>query len=135
MPAPQEWSPACSVGHPILDEQHRRLLAVCKGLSLCGELRGSERISRFHELLDEVAKFAREHFDTEEGILAEARYPDLDAQKKEHLEFQERFTEILCDASNGTIDIPETCKFVSDWWQSHILTSDMQYKEVLTRRS
>lgn len=133
MPAPQEWSPAFSVGNPILDEQHRKLLAICKGLVLCGELRGAERVSRFHELLDEIARFAREHFKTEENILANVGYSDLEEQKREHLEFEERFTEILCDASTGTIDIPEISRFVSDWWLNHIQIADMRYKESLSR--
>lgn len=128
MPQKILWNPAFSVGNPTLDEQHKKLLAVCNALAECCEMPPSEGVSRFHELLDDLAKYARQHFAAEEGILLECGYPSLDEQKAEHFAFEEKLIVIISDATFGKFDIRETARFISQWWSSHILESDMKYK-------
>lgn len=133
MPSPSQWNPSFSVGSRTIDEQHKKLLAVCNSLAECCEMQGSERVSRFHELLDAMARYTREHFATEERILARCGYEALAAQKAEHLEYEEWLVSIISDATFGIYDIPKTSLFMSNWWPRHILHSDMKYKDVVSR--
>lgn len=128
MPQKTLWNPAYSVGNSTLDEQHKKLLSVCVGLMECCEMESSERISQFHELLDQLARYVREHFATEEKILSRYGYDGLDDQKAEHLAYEEKLVGIISDAAFGKYDIPETARFMSEWWTRHILESDMKYK-------
>lgn len=133
MPQIIPWSPDFSVGNSTLDEQHKKLLSVCNALSECCEMEGRLKISRFHELLDELARYMREHFATEESMLARCCYAGLEDQKAEHLAFQEKLVGIISDAAFGRCDITETARFVSKWWSSHILESDMDYKASISK--
>lgn len=133
MPQKTQWNPAFSVGNSTLDEQHKKLLAVCAALEECCEMQGQAKISRFHELLDELARYVWEHFKTEERILARCGYVGLEDQKVEHLAYEEKLVGIIADAAFGQYDIQGTSLFMSDWWPKHILESDMKYKEHLLR--
>lgn len=96
-------------------------------------MQGQAKISRFHELLDELARYVWEHFKTEERILARCGYVGLEDQKVEHLAYEEKLVGIIADAAFGQYDIQGTSLFMSDWWPKHILESDMKYKEHLLR--
>lgn len=133
MPPQLEWSPAYNIGHPVLDQRRRQFLRICNEFAKCCGLQGAEMFSRYHELLDDLARFARESFLIEETILEKIRYPSLEGQKVEHLAFEEHLADVLFDASRGIIDVPKTNRFLSDWWNEHVLVSDMQYKELLGR--
>lgn len=128
MPQNTLWNPAYSVGNTILDDQHKKLLGVCYALTECSQMQGSAKISRFHELLDELARYVREHFATEEKILTRYGYQGLEEQKAEHLAYEEKLVGIIADAAFGKYDIQETACLMSDWWTRHILESDMKYK-------
>lgn len=127
-----QWNSAFSVGNATLDGQHKKLLAICVAFVECLELPDSARISRFHELLNELAKSVREHFDTEEGILARYGYAGLEEQKADHLAHEEKFVAIISDAAFGKYDIFGTAHFMSEWWPHHILESDMKYKGLIS---
>lgn len=128
-----EWSPVYSIGLPALDERRRQLLRIRNEFAKCSGLQGSDMISRYHELLDELFRFASDAFLFEEAILEKIRYPLLAVQKAEHLAFEEHLAEILLDASRGAIDVSKTNGFLSEWWNNHVLLADMRYKDFLSR--
>lgn len=127
MPNRIEWDPSFSVGHPMLDLQHQRLLAQCNALADCLALSGRESDLKFHGILHELSDYARTHFSTEEQLLKSVHYPFIEEQIKEHREFQEVMIELNVLAMGGILDKLQTQRMVADWWGKHILGSDMQY--------
>jgi hemerythrin len=126
-----EWSNAMSVGDYAMDNQHQKLLLICRR---CEELRGNltpDGVQLFHEQLHEMQVYSRIHFSAEEGLLARIGYPKLDEQKQEHLKYQDEMAEILYQAAFGNLDAPSVVQFLSKWWVNHILILDMEYATYL----
>lgn len=122
------WEPRFSVGHPLMDEQHRQLLALFQQATECMSDTTPEGITQFHIILNDLATYVRTHFQNEEDLLLRCGYPQLAAQQAEHLAYESRLTDLLYFAATGHIDKAALCQHLSDWWTQHILHSDMQYR-------
>lgn len=90
-------------------------------------------IESFHVILNDLAFYASKHFETEEQVLMQIGYPKLSAQKDQHDGYSETLVEFLIAAIGGTIDKLSLQNYLEKWWISHILESDMEYKELLER--
>lgn len=124
------WDARYSVGHPLLDDQHKKLLQLCQlaAASLAKPGRGKEE---FHRILGDLAEFAREHFATEEALLKAWGYPERDAHIREHRDYEERLMQILILAADGTTGIADLYSYVITWWTEHVLKTDFQYAPYL----
>ncbi len=132
MPTELWWDESYSVGHVVLDNQHKKLLRACNELALCADEDSPSSNAEFHEILNDLSKYAREHFTTEEQILKDIEYPGLEAQVEEHFQYIEQLTRILTQATMGLLDKKGTLRFLLAWWKEHVLESDMQYKSFFT---
>lgn len=124
-----EWEPRYSVGHPVLDSQHRKLLGMCKAASLCLDDDSPEGTSRIHLLLNDLAVYAQTHFRTEEQILRQIDYALFEEHRAEHEDYFVSLTEILSAAAFGEIDKAGLHRYLLGWWLDHILVSDMCFAE------
>ena len=131
------WRDSYSVGHPLLDAQHRRLLGLCERLTELDEQSevrpAAERASAIHGILHELADYSRVHFAAEEKMLAECGYPGLAEQQAEHGEYQEKLLDFLLRAMDSEVATGELIAFLAQWWVDHILVSDMPYKDYLPK--
>lgn len=130
-----QWEARFSVGNDLLDTQHQQLLALCKAAADCLGADGAPGDPELESVLTELARYARTHFETEEGILREAGYPKLDEQLKDHQDYDESITGFLVSATFHKIRKPKLAetlnKYLANWWIRHILVSDMKYKKYL----
>lgn len=133
MPTITTWDARYSVGDPILDKQHQKLLLLCDALRECAATAGRQSDARFHDILHELAVYAREHFATEEKILERCTYPLLEQQRQDHIRYEEQVTEVLSAATFGKLEKAELLDFISEWWTQHILVSDMAYRDCVSR--
>lgn len=132
MPTTKPWDASYSVGNPLLDNQHRKLLALCDALRECVATAGPESDERFHDILNELAVYAREHFASEEEILERCAYPQLEQQRQDHIRYEERVTDVLSEATFGKLGKAELLEFISSWWTQHILVGDMAYRDCVS---
>lgn len=133
MPNKLNWDASYSVGNHMLDLQHKRLLALCNALADCIATDGFESDQQFHEILNDLANYAREHFTAEEQLLRRRQFPELATQIKDHADYQDKVTEILASATFGKLEKIALHEFLSHWWNDHILIHDMAYKAFLQR--
>ena len=128
-----EWNPSFSVGVAFLDEQHRVITGVINELAEHAQVAvGSEVIS---EVLDRLTHFASIHFKAEEALLAEHDYPDLEAQKSEHLAYRLKIATLCQETVLHKNTVPEDLiRFLRNWWVDHILDSDMKYRSFFAER-
>lgn len=125
------WNPAFSVGNRELDEQHQRLLRICQHLDAFIEDDTAVGVEQFHIVLNDLSEYANQHFKTEERIMRNCGYPSLAEQTSEHNNFQEQLAGFLLDATNGYLNRKELRQFLIQWWQDHILESDLLYAPYL----
>lgn len=120
-----QWDPAFSVGHEVIDAQHRQLLEQCNALGAGNAPEGSAASAgAFEQALASLRALAREHFETEAAWLADLGHADLDEHRAERDEFEYQLAEI---ATPGNFDRAELQRFLALWWLGHVAGAREQY--------
>jgi hemerythrin-like metal-binding protein len=120
-----QWDLHFVVGHEILDEQHRQLLAQCNVLAeLCAADGGNSSADpEFRQAFERTMAMAREHFANEEALLVARAYPEIEDYRCEIEEYEYLATEI---ATTENFDKIELQRFLALWWVGHILDAAKQ---------
>jgi hemerythrin-like metal-binding protein len=120
-----QWDPRYGVGNESIDNQHRNMLAQCNALADCVADTGPEADRQFHEIFNQLMAQAREHFASEETLLA--RCPDSmrEEQKDERDEFEYLAADII---TTENFDKLELQRFLALWWVGHIMGSGKRYR-------
>lgn len=122
------WSENFSVGNEELDDQHKRLLDLCKRAVECLSDRDRHRnAADARRILDEIAEYVRLHFRAEEQWMQQHAYPNLEPHKKAHALYEMKLESLLADAQHGVLDVGELFLYLADWWTQHILEMDQDY--------
>ena len=109
------WEPDFEVGQVLLDAQHRALLAQC---DLLADLAGcGADPQRFDEAFARLRTLAREHFETEAGVLAAAGDPDHGDCRLEGEEFDDLADDIVTTEHFDRIELQ---RFLALWWIGHL---------------
>ncbi len=121
------WTADYSVGHEVLDRQHKQILDLCVKVRDLNEA-DPTYLEQLHDILNSISSYAIAHFKTEERVLREINYPDIAEHAQEHLHYQEGLTNLLMDAITGVPDLGRVRSLLDNWWGDHILQSDMKFK-------
>ncbi|NDY58347.1 hemerythrin family protein [Desulfovibrio sulfodismutans] len=120
-----EWNDDLSTHVHDIDAQHRRLVEMTNRLH-DGMLR-EESTGFLQGILDEMGRYAVEHFGTEEGYMDAHGYPDSAAHKSEHRDFTEKVRTIAADCSGGRCALSmDILNFLCGWLVTHISGSDQK---------
>jgi hemerythrin-like metal-binding protein len=77
-----------------------------------------------------MINYAREHFTAEEVLMQEYVYPEIESHKKQHDYFINTTAELAVSfMDNRNTTAGEIAEFLILWLATHILKSDMKYKE------
>jgi len=129
LPSRIPWEPDFSVGHWLIDAQHRGLLSQCTLLAdLCPSEPGEDAERRFDQALERLRALAREHFETEATLLSACGCPDLEDHRIECDEFEYLADEI---ATAENFDRLELQRFLALWCLGHITGSASRQRAVL----
>lgn len=128
MPNRVQWDAAYSMGHDILDSQHRAILEQCNALADCITEAGPDSELKFQDTLVALMTQAREHFATETALLTQCAYPKLDAHQNECDEFDYLANDIITTENFEKIELQ---RFLALWWVGHIVGSGKQYRVFL----
>lgn len=121
-----KWNKNYSVGIAKLDEQHQQLIEMLN--QLYQEIGPEIESSKVWPLLDAFNRYADTHFRFEERLVREHALPqDLFlAHRAEHEGYCLRLAQLQQNFHQGDRHAPiQLMSFLSNWWLSHILVSDM----------
>lgn len=121
---PFEWTGSCSVGIPELDVQHRQLIELLAELRRCAHLADGATLAP--AALQGVVDYAERHLQREELVLRVRGYPGYLDHKAEHDRYRQRVPSLQVQAGRRDLAI-RIANFLTEWWRSHILTSDQKY--------
>lgn len=123
---PIVWSPDFSVGVPEFDRQHRQIIDVINRMIASRDTAPhSESVS---DALDQLTRFASEHFKDEEAFPTARDYSALEEQRASHRFLRQRTVELRQMAIDERASTPvRLLAFVRDWWVRHILEADQRY--------
>lgn len=130
------WNDDYSLGIKQIDNQHKWLFGLMNKFCSALEKNPSRKTSLgrktqevdVQEIINGLKQYADDHFTLEEKYFEEFNYP----KKLEHMAQHEVFrlkTHMLqeeLDKGNESVAL-ETMQFISNWFVSHILSSDKEY--------
>lgn len=120
-----QWDQRFATGYALVDQQHQHLFAMV------GELQraivskhGTQRVL---PTLLQLASYVGEHFATEEQMMQERGYPNLDRHRGCHMDLTARTSAIIADFRHGQHELSAALSdFLSDWIRQHIFQEDME---------
>jgi hemerythrin len=126
------WDDRYSVGIPLIDDQHKKLIELTNGLyDACREGTGAAE-THFQEAIRGTVDYVKYHFAAEEKLLENVRYPDFAAHKKEHESFVIKVLEDVKNFEEGKKFVPNVfVRYLKDWILAHIAVEDKKYADYI----
>ena len=126
------WDNTLDTGHARMDAEHKELAELFNLLPHAVEHRKGKDFCA--KVLDDIIRHARMHFDLEQQLMAQYRYPKIEQHAAEHamlidqaLHYKATFD---TDSSGSRIALT---RFPEVWLAFHILFSDKELADFLAR--
>jgi len=120
------WQESFLQDEPIIDEQHRGVLATIN--TLHHFLQQGHGLDVLKPTVQICLSYIRFHAKTEEGILRAAGYPQLDELIKKNEQIVDEFKQVYREAFIHE-DPDLVLHFLRVWWQEHMIL----HKEITPR--
>ncbi len=120
------------VGVEQIDREHRQLFEIVARVYDSLEARDDKAQSLIRAAAAELLDYTATHFTSEEGLMEQAGYPDLEAhrQQHEHLLSRARDMEMRIEIEDKYVAV-ELSQFLYRWLIEHIEASDRKFGEFL----
>ena len=118
-----EWTPEHSVGHDLLDSQHKKIMQVCAQIDQA--IRNG--VDDLQNYLYVLTISAEHHFKDEEKFLQQINYPYIDKQIQDHQNFAKRIALFNLQDSIGKLDRSALQSFLYDLCLDHIENEDIRF--------
>jgi hemerythrin len=120
------------VGVEQIDREHRQLFEIVARVYDSLEARDDKAQSLIRAAAAELLDYTATHFTSEEGLMEQAGYPDLEAhrQQHEHLLSRARDMEMRIEIEDKYVAV-ELSQFLYRWLIEHIEASDRKFGEYL----
>lgn len=120
------WNETWMIGVYQLDAQHKNLIEILNRLhDAMSRGQGKEILK---STLESLVSYTKAHFATEEMLMKQSGYPDLEAHKREHQALTAKVLEFQGNFEAGRIGLGvEVMHFLGSWLQGHIRGTDKKY--------
>ncbi len=124
------WTDNCNLGIPIIDEQHRGIVSTINSLYyFVSQGKGYDALLPTLRIMEQYSIL---HFETEERIMEQARYPGLERHHRLHCELTNQTKTVLASAALHH-EPDKALHFLKDWWLTHINVDDRSYVDWLAK--
>jgi len=118
------WNDTSNLGIPVIDKQHRGLISTIN--SLYDAIKAGSGSAKVGQTLTLLKDYTESHFSTEEALLLEAKYPEME----KHIELHRNLTDTTKSMYNDVLINKEpdrVLQFLKQWWLDHINVQDRKY--------
>lgn len=128
------WNPVFECGDPEIDEQHRGLVTTINRLDAAHAWGTGGHAMAF--VLDELEKYAKTHFATEERFFEATGFPLAREHISEHRYFEERVAELRSNFEHGDqAAAANLLEMLGNWFVRHVANEDVKYRPFLPKRA
>jgi hemerythrin-like metal-binding protein len=127
--SPLPWLPEYELGHPIVDDQHRKWFQLTN-VFLKKAYAGEADFASVEKTLESVVAYSCYHFQAEEAFMRSFGYPQskLDPHIAAHDAFVKRMGELAQLCRQGSPEtIQQMIDFLTGWLRKHIVETDVKY--------
>lgn len=127
---PKDWNESFEVGDPVIDNDHRELLALFRSLA-DPDSRADNATLRAR--LDELVALACQHFDHEDAVMRRLHYPGIREHQEEHDALLAQLNKFIALLDEGTDPprVSDIVEFVGLWVFDHINREDRKLSAFL----
>jgi hemerythrin-like metal-binding protein len=121
-----KWDPSFSVAHDEIDKQHKELIRIIN--EFYDAFMNKKDSSFIQKTLDDMARYADFHFNTEEEYFKQYNFHYAVEHKRYHDSFREQIKEFQesYKKKNGVVKF-KIINYLRDWLTNHILKEDKKY--------
>ena len=126
------WTPALSIGNEEIDKQHIALFGYFADF-VDGCARGEARETLL-ELHDRLKNYVEDHFQAEEALMHQVKFPDLVMHRRKHQSFRSSLADIRQQISTQgptLMSVIQTNKALVSWLVQHVQDLDQSFGEFL----
>lgn len=122
-----KWNDKLSVDNPIIDKQHKELFRLINDFyNAIAEKKNQEAIKN---AITEMENYIANHFTSEEIMMKNVGYEELDQHLNEHRGYIEKVRDLRQRYNEGRLILSlEVTKFIKDWIANHIKITDQKYR-------
>ena len=122
-----EWNSEIELGHPLLDEQHKRLFALSE--EVARTLADSPQNRPAEAALQALIDFTREHFATEDGLMRGSGFSETEAHARSHtllLTELDEYCRKVREGQNANLTVTGLVAYLWRWLILHINSADRE---------
>ena len=125
-----EWNATLTLDHPKIDEQHKALIEAFNHLAeAIASGRGRQEGSK---TLLFLTNYTVQHFQMEEDLMEQVRYPDAARHRKLHHDLVVKLSGLMKNYVSGAENLSgSTLDFLEGWLVEHIQGEDCRLAEFL----
>ena len=116
------WESRFETGQPLIDAEHRLLVMLFRKLDVAIKTHQSEAI--LSRTVLEVRRFVEFHFVSEENLMRETGYPDVESHRSLHAEMLIQLTAMTAELTAHREFPEDLLTFLNDWLIAHIAGHD-----------
>lgn len=134
LPLVIQWSEAMSVGHDLIDEDHKNLVRMIN--RLFGAVMAEQPHAVVNRVLNDLVDYTVYHFKREEVLMERYAYPDAPAHCKAHRDLIGMVESCRAKFVSGeAVQLADEIEeFLRDWLVRHILYVDKALADFLSGR-
>ncbi|MCG8017521.1 MAG: hemerythrin domain-containing protein [Candidatus Thiodiazotropha sp. 'RUGA'] len=117
-----EWHHEYEIGYERIDFEHKIFLGLISDASLALDLKLDRQ--RILQHLEEIKQYTVFHFISEENIMLDIDYPELQHHKQEHQVLLARLNDKIHQYRNEALDLEAIVDFLFEWFALHTTQVD-----------
>ncbi len=123
-----QWTDKLSVGVQVLDDDHKRLVAMLN--ELYDAMQGGHGKEALGKILDGLVQYTKVHFAREEKLFAQTGYAAAGPHHQEHADLTRQVMDVQQKYASGATAVLslDVMQFLRNWLIKHIQGSDQKYR-------
>ena len=128
------WDNKFEIGIERIDFEHRIFLDLIITFHelIIDRTYDKNKASR---LLKEIHKYADFHFTSEENIMIDIAYPELESHREAHQQLLMKLKDQILDLENGHSQASDFFDFIFNWFAIHTTTEDKKIATYISQNS
>lgn len=125
------WNNSLSLNIEVIDNQHKNFFRLFDELLLINS-EEADREVKIAPIIAELQEYAEYHLNTEEGLMKQSNWEDIDSHIKQHNLFRKKCNDFQIEhIYKSKVLLEEMVSFLRKWFMSHISEVDAAYAETV----
>jgi len=123
------WDKELELGNDLIDTQHRMLYLLAQKLDIT--IKSKETQHTVQRVVLEVKKYIEFHFVSEENLMLEIGYPEIEQHMLIHSELLRELDVALIQINKHSTQPADLLSYLGKWLHAHVLHDDLKIAEHL----